>query len=59
LKNRKQQREYDKHLYRNFLENSFAQRKQWCGIATRYAKNAASFVAAVNIRCLFMCLSIL
>jgi len=58
-KNRKQQREYDKHLYRHLVENAFAPLKQWRGIATRYAKNVTSFVAAVNIRCLFIWLSIL
>jgi len=40
------------------VENAFAHIKQWRGIATRYAKNAASFAAAVNIRCLFMWLKI-
>ena len=40
-KNRKQLREYDEYLY-----------KRWRGIATRYAKNLASFVAAVQIRCI-------
>jgi len=59
-KNRKHQRQYDKHLYRqrHLVENAFAHIKQWRGIATRYAKNAASFVAAVNIRCLVMWLKI-
>jgi len=59
-KNRKHQRQYDKHLYRqrHLVENAFAQIKQWRGIATRYVKNAASFVAAINIRCLVMWLKI-
>ncbi|MBD5627641.1 MAG: IS5/IS1182 family transposase, partial [Desulfovibrio sp.] len=26
--------------------------KRWGGIATRYAKNTASFLAAVHIRCI-------
>jgi transposase len=26
--------------------------KRWRGMATRYAKNVASFVAAVQIRCI-------
>lgn len=53
-KNRKQQREYDKHLYRqrHLVENAFLSIKQWRGIATRYAKNLSSFLAAVQIRCL-------
>ena len=53
-KNRKKQREYDKYLYslRHLVENAFLHLKQWRGIATRYAKNAASFLAAVHIRCI-------
>jgi transposase len=53
-KNRKAQREYDKHLYqrRHLVENAFLHLKRWRGIATRYAKNVASFVAAVQIRCI-------
>jgi len=59
-KNRKHQRQYGKRLYRqrHLVENAFAHIQQWRGIATRYAKNAASFVAAVNIRCLVMRLKI-
>jgi len=59
-KNRKVQREYDKHLYRlrHLVENTFQQLKQWRGIATRYAKKVSSFTAAVNIRCLHMWLKI-
>ena len=53
-KNRKVQREYDKDLYRlrHLVENAFLHLKRWRGIATRYAKNTASFLAAVQIRCL-------
>jgi transposase len=53
-KNRKVQREYDKHLYRmrHLVENAFLHLKRWRGIATRYAKNLASFLAAVQIRCI-------
>jgi len=49
-----------KYLYRHrhMLENAFAQIKQWRGIATRYAKNVTSFIAAINIRCFFMWLNI-
>ena len=51
-KNRKEQREYDKDLYklRHLVENAFLMLKQWRGIATRYAKNTESFLAAVRIR---------
>ena len=53
-KNRKIQREYDRHLYkqRHLVENAFLHLKHWRGIATRYAKNTASFLAAVQIRCI-------
>ncbi len=51
-KNRKIQREYDKDLYkhRHLVENDFLHLKRWRGIATGYAKNTPSFLAAVQIR---------
>ena len=54
-KNRIEQREYDKDLYklRHIVENAFLMLKQWRGIATRYAKNTESFLAAVRIRAIF------
>ncbi len=53
-RNRQHPRAYDVHLYRHrhLVENAFLWLKRWRGIATRYAKNAASFLAAVQIRCL-------
>ncbi len=59
-KNRKEQRSYDKHIYkyRHLLANAFFHLKRWRGIATRYAKNTSSFLAAVQIRCLFLWLNI-
>ena len=53
-KNRKVQREYDEYLYklRHLVENAFLHLKRWRGIATRYAKNSSSFLAAVQIRCI-------
>lgn len=44
-KNRKVRREYDKELYkmRHLVENAFLHLKRWRGVATRYAKNTASF----------------
>ena len=53
-KNRIEQRQYDKALYklRHLVENAFLHLKRWRGIATRYAKNTASFLAAVQIRCI-------
>jgi transposase len=59
-KNRKELREYDKHLYRqrHLVENAFLHLKQWRGIATRYAKRLSSFLAAVQIRCLVLWLHV-
>jgi transposase len=59
-KNRKIQRAYDKDLYtlRHLVENAFLHLKRWRGIATRYAKRADSFLAAVHIRCLVLWLNI-
>jgi transposase len=53
-KNRKEPRDYDKHLYRqrHQVEHAFLHLKGWRGIAARYAKNLASFLAAAQIRCL-------
>jgi transposase len=53
---RKEQRHYDKYLYklRHLVENAFMHLKQWRGVATRYVKNIASFLAAVHIRCIAM-----
>lgn len=59
-RSRKEQRDYDKELYkaRHLVENAFLHLKQWRGIATRYAKNTASFLAAIHIRCIFLWASI-
>ena len=55
-KNRTVQRPYDEDIYklRHLVENAFLHLKRWRGIATRYAKNTASFLAAVQIRCLVL-----
>ena len=60
-KNRTAAREYDKELYRlrHLVENAFLHLKRWRGIATRYAKNTASFLAAVQIRCIVLWANIL
>jgi transposase len=60
-RNRREQRAYDKHLYkiRHLVENTFLRLKQWRGIATRYAKTTPSFIAAVQIRGLAFCLKVL
>jgi len=59
-KNRVVQREYDGYLYkiRHLVENAFLHLKRWRGIATRYAKNIASFAAAVQIRIIALWASI-
>ena len=51
-KNRKEQRDYDRHLYkiRHLVENAFLHLKQWGGIATRYAKRTSSFLATLHIQ---------
>ena len=52
-KNRKEQRHYDKDLYklRHRVENAFELLKRWRGIATRYVKHTTSYLAAVQIAC--------
>ena len=54
--NRNQHRDYDKDLYklRHLVENAFLHLKQWRGVATRYAKNAPSFLAICQIRATFL-----
>ena len=46
-RNRKVAQEYDVELYqaRHLVENGFGKLKEWRGVATRYAKNAASYLA--------------
>ena len=50
--NRREQRDYDQALYRlrHLVENGFLEFKQWRGVATRYAKKAASYLAICQIR---------
>ncbi len=59
-KNRTVQREYDKDLYklRHLVENAMLHLKRWRGLATRYAKNATSFLAIAHIRCIALWLKI-
>ena len=60
-RNRKEPREHDAHLYRcrHLVENAFLWLKRWRGVATRYAKNTTSFLAAVHIRCIAIWANIL
>jgi transposase len=55
-KNRIVQRDYDKELYkkRHLVENAMLHLKRWRGVATRYAKTTSSFLAAAQIRCIFL-----
>ncbi len=59
-KNRVVQRAYDEALYklRHRVENAFLHLKRWRGIATPYAKNSKSFLAAVQNRRLALWLKI-
>ena len=52
--NRKIQRNHDEYMYRyiDLVENVFLYLKRWREIATRYAKNASSFLAVFHIRSL-------
>jgi transposase len=52
---RKEQRTYSHELYRarHIIENVFRALKRWRGIATRYAKLTASFIAAIHEGCVF------
>ena len=56
MKNRLVQRDYDHYLYklRHLVENAVLHLKRWRDLATRYAKRASSFLAAVQIRCLIL-----
>ena len=60
-KNRKEQRDYDKYLYklRHLVENCFLALKRWRGIATRYAKTSDAFIAAVHVCCIAIWATIL
>ena len=50
--NRRVKRDYGRALYRlrHLVENGFLEFKQWRGIATRYAKKTASYLAACQLR---------
>ncbi len=54
--NRRDPRDYDRDLYklRHLVENAFLYLKQWRGVATRYSKRSASFLAICQIRALVL-----
>lgn len=58
-KNRKEQRAYDKEIYkaRHLIENFFCRLKQYRAIATRYDKTARNFLAAVYLASSIVCLN--
>ncbi|WP_059370819.1 transposase [Treponema endosymbiont of Eucomonympha sp.] len=58
VKRRKEQRAYSHELYRarHIIENVFRALTRWRGIAVRYAKLSGSFIAAIHVRCLYICL---
>ncbi len=58
VKSRKEQRAYSHELYRarHVIENVFRALKRRRGIAACCAKLAASFIAAIHVRGLFLCI---
>ncbi len=59
-KNRRERRDCDKGpcKARCPMENVFPHLKRWHGIATRHAKNADPFLAAVRIGCVLLRVSV-
>jgi transposase len=59
-RNRKQQREYDKDLYkqRNRIERCFSRLKHFPRFATRYEKNKPNFHALVALACSWIILQL-
>jgi transposase len=59
-RNRKQQREYDKDLYkqRNRIERCFSRLKHFRRFATRYEKNKPNFHALVALACSWIILQL-
>jgi len=55
-RHRKQARTYDleRYKWRHRVENAFLVFQPWRGVATRYAQNAASFLAICRIRALVL-----
>jgi transposase len=57
-KDRKEQREIDRHLYRerNVCERFWSKAKQYRRVATRYEKKAANFLAFVKVAAMMVML---
>jgi len=60
-KNRVDQREYDKDIYklRHLVENAFQKLKNWRSIATRYAKTTTAFRGAISLASIMLWLRVL
>jgi len=60
-KNRKDQRDYDKHIYklRHLVENAFLKLKRFRGVATRYAKSTSAFVGAITLASIILWIKVL
>ena len=54
--NRREKRDYDRALYklRHLVENGFLEFKQWRGVATRYAKRTAPYLAICQLRAVML-----
>ena len=52
-------KDFNKNVYklRHLVENAFLHLNRWKSIATRYAQNSALFLAAAQIRCLVLWLT--
>ena len=57
-KSRKEQREVDRHLYRerNLAERFWSKAKQYRRVATRYEKKAANYLAFVKLAAMMVML---
>jgi transposase len=60
-KNRKEQRFYDKAIYkaRHLVENAFLKLKRWRGIAMRYAKTTVAFLGSIQCCSILLWLRVL
>ncbi len=59
--NRREQRDCDRALYRlrYLVENGFLDFKPWRGVATRYARRTASYLAACHLRAVMIWIKLL
>ena len=59
-KNRREQRDYDRHIYkiRHLVENAFLKLKRWRSVATRYAKTTTAFYGVVILASIMLWLRV-